>query len=256
MHRSKRATDDLATVTGALAPPWRGVFFDAVGSTQDEARAAAGRGAPSRSVFVADYQRAGRGRQGRTWLASPGSGLLVSILFREASRKPMPLRWTSLAALALLEAIDGLAPRAPAAIKWPNDVLIADRKVAGVLAESAWNGQEVTTIVGVGLNVHAAQPDLDAFHATSLDAACGRRVERGALLRGLVDGMDAWLARSDDERREAWHRRLWGRGQRLRMVDVGVDQEVVVLGVEADGALRVRLDDGTERVTTTAELIL
>src|SRR5437764_250840 len=96
--------DRLVVATRNLPPPWRGSYFEAIESTQDEARQAARAGAPNRSAFVADFQRAGRGRRGRAWAAPPGTALLVSLLFRDATgREPAPFHWTSLAALSLVE---------------------------------------------------------------------------------------------------------------------------------------------------------
>ncbi len=199
---------------------------------------------------MADFQRAGRGRQGRAWLAPRGAALLTSLLFRELTPRPVPLRWTSLTAVALCEAIELLVPGRPT-IKWPNDVLLDGRKVAGVLAENVWNGAELVTIVGVGVNVSTDPRVLEPFGATSL----GGGVDRGQLLLALIGRMDAWLPRPFDALRSAWQRRLSGLGQRVRLAEYGNEEEVVVLGVEADGSLRVRLADGREHVTTTAELI-
>jgi BirA family transcriptional regulator, biotin operon repressor / biotin---[acetyl-CoA-carboxylase] ligase len=237
----------LAAAVDQLPPTWRGRYFDVVDSTQDE----------SQSLFVADYQRAGRGRHARTWLSQPGSGLLVSMLFRETTAEPVPWRWTSLAAVALIEAIECVLPAIRPMIKWPNDVLVHDRKVAGVLAESTWEGRELLAIVGVGLNANAQSAELASVgaNATSLRMEAGQPVDRGRLLLLFVERMDAWLTRPQSELIEAWRARLWGRGQRLRLIDLGREEEVIVIGAEADGSLRVRLSDGTERRTTTGELI-
>ncbi|HEY1292679.1 MAG TPA: hypothetical protein VGJ60_06250, partial [Chloroflexota bacterium] len=107
--------DRLAAAVLSLPAPWQGHYFATVESTQDEARAAARRGAPTRSIFVADFQRAGRGRAQRQWLASPGSALLLSILFREETMRPW--RYTSLVSLALVQTIDHLFPAVRTAIK-------------------------------------------------------------------------------------------------------------------------------------------
>ncbi len=241
----------LEAAVRRLPSPWRGTYYEAGDSTQDEARAAAQRGAPGRSIFVADFQRAGRGRQGRVWVARPGTALLMSILFRDTSQRPVPLRWTSLAAVALIDAIEALLTDVTPEIKWPNDVVVDRRKVAGVLAETSWNGQELVAIVGVGVNVSSDARELAPFNATSL----GTAVDRGELLAAFIAQIDAWLARPALELHAAWSGRLWGRGQPLQLVDLGHQQDVVVLGVDDDGALRVRLADGSERVTTTGELI-
>jgi BirA family transcriptional regulator, biotin operon repressor / biotin---[acetyl-CoA-carboxylase] ligase len=249
-------SDDLEEAVRALPPAWKGFYFAAVDSTQDEARTAARRGAADRSLFVADYQRTGRGRQGRTWLAPPGSALLVSMLFRETTSDPAPWRWTSLASVALAEAIEQLLPAAAPAIKWPNDVMLGERKVAGILAETSWNGQVLQAIVGVGVNVVADAGSLASLPgATSLGAYAGRPVGRGTLLLELVRRVDRWYERPLDELFSVWQGRLWRRGQRLRLLDLGREEEVVVLGAERDGSLRVRLADGSERRTTTGELL-
>lgn len=221
------------------------MFFERVDSTQDEAR----RAPPgvTRAIYVADEQTAGRGRHGRTWLAAPGTALLVSILFEASDTTPW--RYTSLVSLALAEAIEQVVPSAAARIKWPNDVVLDGRKVAGILAESSFNGERVRVIVGVGVNVTAAPPDVPA-------ATCLGPVDRGALLRAFVGRLATWLDRPPEASRAAWEARLWGRGQRLRLLDLDADQSVVVLGVEPNGALRVRLADGTERASLTGELLL
>jgi BirA family biotin operon repressor/biotin-[acetyl-CoA-carboxylase] ligase len=247
------ARDDLAQALQALPPGWQGQYFDVVDSTQDEARAAARLGAPSRSIFVADYQRAGRGRQGRSWFAGPGEALMLSVIFRERSPTVMPWRWTSLASVALAEAIHELLPDLHPAIKWPNDVMLDDLKAAGILAETTSDGEQLLAIVGVGANVNSSPPDLAA--ATSLRIAAGHPVERGQLLLTLLRRVDHWHGRPWPELHADWQARLWRRGQRLRLLDLGRAEEVVVLGAELDGSLRVRLPDGTERYTTTGELI-
>ena len=252
------ASDGLAASVGVLPPEWHGRYYDAVESTQDEARAAARAGAPDRSIFVADYQRLGRGRQGRTWLAAPGTALLLSVLFRDTEPLPRPWRWTSLASLALAEAIEHLMPARRPAIKWPNDVMLNDRKVAGVLAETLWNGQELLAVVGVGVNVNNTDEELNSLPspATSLKRAAGRAIDRGELLQAWVRRIDQRLPQPAADLSRAWEARLWGRGQRLRLLDLGEAHDVVVLGAASDGALRVRLPDGAERTTTTGELII
>lgn len=249
-------SDGLAATVRALPSGWHGRYYDAVESTQDVARAAARAGAPERSIFVADYQRAGRGRQGRTWLSKPGSGLLMSVVFRDS--EPRPWRWTSLTSLALADAIEPMLPGHRVAIKWPNDVMLNDRKVAGVLAENLWNGQRLVAVVGVGVNVNVSEPELPQLPspATSLCVAAGRCVDRGALLRALIGRVDHWLAQPLADAFEHWEARLWGRGQPLSLLDLGERLDVIVLGAAADGALRVRLPDGAERITTTGELIV
>lgn len=250
--------DGLAAAVVGLAAPWQGVFFADVGSTQDEARGLVReQSAPTGTVVVADHQRAGRGRQGRVWSAPPGSALLMSVIFRERAIEPVPWRWTCTASMALVEAIERVAPTLKPAIKWPNDIMLDDAKVAGILAETSWDGRELIAIVGVGINVGMSAADLAVLdrRATSLAVATGTPVGRAALLEAVLDRMHAWSLRPWPAVQVAWSARLWGRGQRVVLQDLGTQQEVVIVGVSTDGALRVRLADGTERTTTSAELI-
>jgi BirA family biotin operon repressor/biotin-[acetyl-CoA-carboxylase] ligase len=245
--------DELRAAVHNLPGRWSGRYFDSLGSTQDAAREAVRAGAPGNSMFVADYQSAGRGRQGRAWIAPPGAALTLSMVFRDTASTP--LRWTTLASVALVEAILDVQMDLDAAIKWPNDVVLNGRKVAGILAETMWDGVELVAIVGVGVNVNTDAPDLLPM-ATSLRLAHGHPVDRGRLLQAFVGHLEVWLTRPPSQLHDAWQSRLWGRGQRLRLVDLGREEEVIVLGADLDGSLRVRLRDGTERTTTTGELIL
>ena len=247
--------DSLAEAVRGLPAPWRGNYFAVVDSTQDVARAAAQDAAPTRSVFVADYQRAGRGRARRDWLAPAGAALLMSMLFRERLETPpiSPWRYTSLVSVALLQVIDQLQPSPMAAIKWPNDVVLGEGKVAGVLAETRWDGRELQVIVGLGLNVSAAPDGIS--DATFLRAAIDRPLDRGDLLLTFLSHLEALSSEADGVVHELWESRLWRRGQRLRLLDRGVEEDVVVLGALRDGSLRVRGRDGQDRITTTGELL-
>jgi BirA family transcriptional regulator, biotin operon repressor / biotin---[acetyl-CoA-carboxylase] ligase len=247
--------DKLAEAVQRLPATWHGHYFDAVASTQEWARTAAREGAPTRSIFVADCQRAGRGRLDRQWLAAPGSALLVSMLFREVSELDAfrPWRYTSLVSLALLQAMACRLPAAAIAIKWPNDLMLDDKKVAGVLAETTWDSQTLQVIVGVGLNVSSAPPELSG--ATCLQTAADAPIDRGDLLLTFVSQLEALFAASSDAVYQRWQSRLWRRGQRLRLLDGGQQDDVVVLGANPDGSLHVRGSDGRERWTVTGELL-
>jgi len=249
------ADDRLAAAVHSLPAAWQGHYFEVVASTQDQAREAARRGAPTRSLFVANYQRAGRGRVARQWLAAPGSSLLVSMLFRERAESGAlrPWRYTSLTSVAVLQTIVRHLPETAPAIKWPNDVMLDDRKVAGVLAETRWDGCELEAVVGVGLNVSSAP--FAAPGATCLRDAAATPVDRGELLLTFVSHLDALLGQPDQVVFDLWASRLWRRGQRLRLLDGGQEQDVVVLGAGRDGSLRVRDSAGRERTTVTGELL-
>lgn len=180
----------------------------------------------------------------------------MSMLFREPTAEPRPWRFTSLVSISVSEAVQQLLPQLNTAIKWPNDVMLNERKLAGVLAETSFDGREIQAIVGVGVNVNATRADLAELpSATSLKIEAGQDVSRARLLTSIVRRLDYWLERPLEDVQRAWAARLWGRGQKLRLLDLGREEDVVVLDVEPDGALLVRLNDGTERRTTTGELL-
>ena len=158
---------DLLT-SGGL---WRRLDLVAsTGSTNADLAAAARDGAPGGTVLVADHQSSGRGRLGRTWTAPPGSGVAISVLLRPEVALE---RWTWLPLLAGVAVSDALRQTAglPADVKWPNDVLIGDRKVCGVLAERVETPDGPAVVLGMGVNVHLGADELPVPTATSVDLA-------------------------------------------------------------------------------------
>lgn len=147
-------------------------------------------GAPEGVVAVADFQTAGRGRLGRTWSAPPGGALLVSVLLRPM----LPVERLHLVSTAVgLAAADGVAEAAGVrpGLKWPNDLVVGDRKLAGLLAESASSGGGQAVVVGVGVNVAAGMlPPEVADTATTCEAEAGRPVDRGALLVAFLSALE------------------------------------------------------------------
>jgi BirA family biotin operon repressor/biotin-[acetyl-CoA-carboxylase] ligase len=218
-----------------------------VTSTQSVAFELADNGAPDRTVVVADTQTAGRGRRGRRWLDEPGASLLVSIVVRPrlAIRDLPKLSLAAGVAVAdALEAITGLAVR----LKWPNDLVVDERKIAGILLESRI-AIEPLVVVGVGVNLgqHRFPHEL-AGTATSVEIETGQRVERDAMLEAVLVAFDTWRARLEREGfapvRERW----------LALTDtigrqVTVDGRVgVAVDVDGDGALVIRDAVGVHHV--------
>ncbi|MCX6543602.1 MAG: biotin--[acetyl-CoA-carboxylase] ligase [Acidobacteria bacterium] len=167
------------------------VYVPEVTSTNDVAARLAEAGAGEGTTVVAETQIAGRGRHGRTWCSPPGAGLYVSAIVRPdrpTTAGPRSSLLTLMAGVALADAIRE-ATGLVAEIKWPNDLMVAGRKLAGILAEGAAQGTSLEYIVlGFGINLRAAAypPDI-AARATSIEAELGRQIDRGALLaRSLV----------------------------------------------------------------------
>jgi BirA family biotin operon repressor/biotin-[acetyl-CoA-carboxylase] ligase len=203
-------------------------------STNERAKELAAAGAPHGTLVTADEQSAGRGRQGRVWTAPARSAVLMSLV----TRRP--------AATLPLAAAVGVCDALPARceIKWPNDVWLERRKLAGILVEG--RPQEDWAVLGIGLNVttEAFPPEL-AETATSLRLA-GIDATTDSVLASLVDSLDEWLEAPDEAVLAAWRERDALPGERVRWQG----GEGTAAGIDASGALIVETDAG--RVTLDA----
>jgi BirA family biotin operon repressor/biotin-[acetyl-CoA-carboxylase] ligase len=221
-------------------------YFDSIGSTNDEALAWAANkpGAPDFSLVVADEQTQGRGRLNRKWFTPKGSGLALSLILRPpAVHVPHLSRIVGLAALSITEACSGLglAPH----IKWPNDILLNGKKVAGILIETVWSGDEVDSLViGMGINIHKASvppAELLQFPATSIEGEIGGETPaREEILFNILNTFLRWRERiGTDELIHAWEEMLAFRGEQVQVAgDIPVTGKL--LGLESDGSLRLR----------------
>jgi BirA family transcriptional regulator, biotin operon repressor / biotin---[acetyl-CoA-carboxylase] ligase len=171
-------------------------FVAETASTNDDAKRAAASGAPHGALFVAESQSAGRGRQGRAWQGEPGASLLFSVVVRCAVAPHAAGAIPVAAGLALAEAIDAIAPRPCALVKWPNDVRIGGKKVAGILADATVRAGVIeSVVVGVGVNVGAFAFDASfADRATSL-AREGIEVDRLKILEAFLVRFEAMVER-------------------------------------------------------------
>jgi BirA family biotin operon repressor/biotin-[acetyl-CoA-carboxylase] ligase len=237
----------------------RRLFYAAeVGSTNDLASAAAERGEPEGTTFVAGAQTAGRGRLGRIWFSPPGAGLYVSTIVRRFALAP----WLTLAGgVAVADGIRA-ATALPVEIKWPNDVVAvggagfrARRKLAGILAEaSSGPGGLQYVVVGMGLNLGpAAFPPELADRASSVETELGRPVDAGAVLASLLVALNRTL--HDVER--AGPAALLARwlalspsahGTPIEWVDPSGPQRGTTAGLADDGALLARTKGGLARI--------
>jgi BirA family biotin operon repressor/biotin-[acetyl-CoA-carboxylase] ligase len=226
------------------------LYFSEVSSTNDVAAALADQGVSEGAVVIANAQTAGRGRQGRAWVSPPGAGLYVSVLLRP--RQPSPLL-TIAAGVAVAEGIQratGLTPD----VKWPNDVFVGGKKLAGLLAEAS--GSPAAVVLGLGINVMpAAYPPDVAVRATSLEGELGRLVDRGRLLVECLSRLATRYADLGAGRGaavvEEWRRRATAMfGRRVRGEAGGMPIEGVVEAVDAQGALVVRTARGPALVTS------
>ena len=228
------------------------VRVGSVASTQAVAFELAERGAADGTAVVAEHQTAGRGRRGARWEDEPGSSLLLSIVLRpalEPARLPM---LSYAAAVAVAEALASVAPVSPR-LKWPNDVLVGSRKIAGILLETRLGRGPVITILGIGVNLGQRRfVGALADRATSVALETGLTVDREVLLTALLDGLDAWRRRLEAEGFDVVRRR-W-----IELSDT-LGREVTVDGargvardVDAEGALILDTAGGRHRVLAGA----
>ena len=226
-------------------------FLVEIGSTNDFATKWAFEGAENLSLVIADKQSAGRGRSGRRWITHPNSALAFSLILRPEGIASIQniLRVTALGAIAIVDVLMdeyGVA----AEIKWPNDVLLSGRKVAGILSEGHWIGNRlITVILGIGINVapKSVPPDeiLD-FPATCVEHEIGRSVDRIALLKAILQRILSQLPQIDSkEFLRTWEKRLAFMGQWVMVTSErhhSVEGQVV--GLDSNGQLRLQLQNG------------
>ena len=231
-------------------------FFQELGSTMDEAARQGEAGVEEGAVVVAETQTASRGRLGRSWVSRPGN-LYLSVLFYP-TLQTLPFL-SSLAGVAVVRAISRVTALQPR-IKWPNDVLLEGKKVAGVLVESAIAGDMIRyAVVGVGINVALDTEDLGELStlATSLQAA-GGEVSREDLLRYLLQELDALylqLGQGQTPLTE-WAGLMDTLGQRVQVSGRGETLIGVAEGLDDVGNLRLRLDDGRTVTVTAGDVTL
>lgn len=222
-------------------------WVEATGSTNDDLVAEARRGA-GEQVLVSDLQTQGRGRRDRRWHAPPRSSLMMSLLVRNVD--PKRAFWAvgavALAATEAAQAVTGVH----CSLKWPNDVLIGDRKVAGVLAQIVGDA----AIVGIGMNTGWPEPMPAeiAERATSLNhhtsgSEATVEVDRAALAIELLSRVEVWLDSPDALLRSAWSERCATIGATVRVETAGSSVTGIAASVDHDGALLVTVDGSIQR---------
>jgi BirA family transcriptional regulator, biotin operon repressor / biotin---[acetyl-CoA-carboxylase] ligase len=242
-------------VSGTIFAPRIRHYFR-VGSTNLAAMEAAAAGEPEGSVFFAEQQTAGRGRGGNSWESAPSDGIYCSVVLRPRLSPADALLLSLIAGIAVAEAIEqttGLRPD----LRWPNDVLLEERKFCGILTEMNAEATRVRyVVVGIGINVNQASfpVELEPI-ATSLRIAGGHEWSRVQLVAALLKSLDAWYRRILDggaDSRATIFKNFEERSSfaRSRLVHVDEDggYEGVTEGLDSRGFLLVRTDSGLRTV--------
>lgn len=251
---------NLALVERRLTSRYVGrnvVYVTRTTSTQDVARGQAELGAPDGTAVLAEEQSGGRGRMGRSWVSPPGANLYVTLIMRPPASR---LRVLSIAApLAIADALEdgGL----DCALKWPNDVLVGGRKIAGILIETELLGDAVRyALVGMGVNVNfdvGAVPEI-ADIATSVRSELGRDGSREDILAALLNAFETRYEAGleGDATFRAWRSRLDTLGRRVRATLGDSAENGTAEDVDAEGNLLLRRDDGSLAVIEAGDVTL
>jgi BirA family biotin operon repressor/biotin-[acetyl-CoA-carboxylase] ligase len=221
---------------------------DTVTSTMDVAGTLASERSAHGIVVIADQQTAGRGRRGHSWESPAGAGIYLSLLWRPSATLAMPL--VTLAAAVGVRAGIAASTGLTARVKWPNDLVIGTRKLAGILCEGIGIGtSDEIVIVGAGVNVMAAAFPPDVLQrSTSLEGELGRAVDRGAVTASVIEGLFESLGALDTDPGDILQQ--W-RAASPSAVGTRVEwdgKHGVTTGIDETGALLVKTTNGIERV--------
>jgi BirA family biotin operon repressor/biotin-[acetyl-CoA-carboxylase] ligase len=243
---------------GLAAKRLGGIFhyFSELDSTNLHARQLAENGAREGEIVIAEAQTQGRGRLGRRWQSPPFANLYLSLILRPKLEPVHAPQITLMAAVALAETVDCFI-RQSSTIKWPNDILVDGKKLAGILTEAACDSERLHyVILGIGVNLNyrlAAMPDEIRTGATSVAELTGKSVSRESFLRRLIHDLDRCYGELEEagfgSLAPRWEAHFGLRGQRVR---VELFDQIVTgwaRGIDRDGALLVQDDQGrTQRV--------
>lgn len=241
------------------APGWRVSVWEETPSTNDVAREMGAAGEPHGAAVFAEHQTAGRGRRQNKWHAPKGRDLMFSVLLRPGVPMPLWPRITTLAALAVCKGIESELPLKPA-IKWPNDVYLGDRKLAGLLAESMAGSAGGFIVLGIGINVNAGGFP-DDLRATATSLALELRagpgpVSRNSLAAAILTALGRELTRIDTGFVDAMaevRARSWLAGKTVRATVDGREVFGRVTDLNHEGHLVLAFPDGSSRALSSAD---
>jgi len=237
------------------------IRYETVSSTNDVARDLALNDAPEGTVVLALRQTSGRGRQGRSWSSPADEGLYLSAILRPPISPADSAIITLVAAVAVAETLT-VDFNTQADIKWPNDVLVSNRKISGILVESAIEGNRLQyVVVGIGVNVNQQrfEPELERT-ATSLRIETKRPHHQGVLVEKLLRRLEQAYRKALEEPNEIINRweaqSTYARGRAVRIISSDGEFDGVTRGLSASGALKIETVDGELREIVSGEVTL
>jgi len=255
----------LDEIQGALGTKRLGTkfhYFEEIDSTNSCARRLADAGAPEGEVVIAERQFEGRGRLGRSWESPPYCNLYFSLLLRPALAPVHAPQITLMAAVALADTVAAFVVEPPV-IKWPNDILLQGKKVAGILTESSCDAKRIEfVILGIGVNLNfprEGMPETIRDRATSLMEVGGKSFSRENFLRRLIQDLDRCYGILEDLGFDAiaprWEAYFALRGRRVRVEMVDEVISGTATGIDGDGALLLEAEDGVIRRVLAGDVI-
>ncbi|MBQ4282314.1 MAG: biotin--[Lachnospira sp.] len=236
------------------------IHFTETDSTNNQAKCYGLQGVSQGTLFIADRQTAGRGRRGRTWISGDADGLWMSLLIKPDIKPECASMLTLVTAMAVAETIRKVTGIS-GLIKWPNDIVIGDRKVCGILTEMSAKPEAVDYIViGVGINVNSKE-----FHesvkdmATSLYMCCGREVKKEDLVKTFCEEFTAYYEKfvvtcDMSELADEYNKLLVNAGRPVSVESPAGKRVGKALGIDVTGALLVEFEEGTVESITAGEV--
>ena len=236
------------------------VLKESLNSTNVLAKKMAGEGAPEGTVVSAEVQTQGRGRRDRKWVSSGHVNLMFSVILRPSFDPERVFDLTVILSLAAIEAIKITTGCRPM-IKWPNDLYLGDKKLAGILSEISLSKKDLEYVVlGMGINVnwHPEGDDPDMRPSTSLSAEIGKKVNRNELLAGILKNLEAYYHRlslgDKADFYKKWNYYSMILGRKIEIVSEGCVEKGTALRIDQRGALIVRDDQGREKTILAGDV--
>ncbi len=238
------------------------VFFDETDSTNTRAKLAAEAGEQSGTLFVAECQTTGKGRRGRNWVSPAGSGIWMSLLLRPAIKPYDASMLTIVVAMALVKAIEEtVGSDVPCYIKWPNDIVMGERKICGILTEMSAELEQVNyVVVGIGINVNTTEFDESIKDmASSIYLQTGEHVKRSSVVTAFADKFTEYyrefLKKCDlSMLTDDYNEHLINAGREVRIIERDAEYTATAVGIDDTGMLTVKLPDGQTKKIVSGEV--
>ncbi|MCK4738930.1 MAG: biotin--[acetyl-CoA-carboxylase] ligase [Deltaproteobacteria bacterium] len=236
------------------------LYFKELDSTNTKALQLAKEGATEGTTLIAETQSGGKGRLGKDWHSPPGVNIYTSIILRPKIAPQKAQSLTLMAAIAVAKTIEEFSPIKPS-VKWPNDILVEGKKIAGILTEMSSETEQINHIaLGIGINVNMKDQDFPndiCKTATSLAVLKGEKIDRAEVARALYSNVEKWykvfLDTDLSSIIDTWLNYFTSKGKKI-CVSGTPPTEGICMGIDSDGALLIKNDDGTTKRVLSGEI--